>query len=57
METYTVEITETYVTEVEIEANNREEAYEFVWEKYHNEGTITVSDNDFWDTEIRVLTW
>lgn len=51
METYTIEIIETFSKIVEVKADSKEQALEKVREQYY-ESEIVLDSEDFLDTEI-----
>lgn len=54
MNTFKIEITETFQKIIEVKAKSADEAYKTVKEKYKNE-EIILNENDYIDTEIKEL--
>ena len=54
MKNYKVEIEETLTRVIEVQATNEEEAFETIYEQYH-EGEIVLSGDDWEETKFYIL--
>ena len=54
MNKYTIEITETLQRQIEIEANDHDEAFKIIKRKYRN-GEIVLDSNDYIDTDFHLI--
>lgn len=55
MKKFNIEITETLQRQIEIEAEDYDEAMKIIKDKYHN-SEIVLDSNDYIDTDFRLIT-